>query len=79
MTTTETLPIRINVMKVVTYDVEGLVNEIRIEKNDENYNPDLGEVLEHIEGLAKDDFSCGWGHEADLGELIFQDENGLEL
>jgi hypothetical protein len=27
---------------------------------------------------ANDDFSCGWGHKADMNDLIFQDENGEE-
>ena len=35
--------------------------------------------MEYVETMAKDDFSCGWGHEANVRELLFQDENGNPL
>jgi hypothetical protein len=28
--------------------------------------------------MARDDFSCGWGHRTDVSDLIFQDESGEE-
>jgi hypothetical protein len=31
-----------------------------------------------ITEMAKDDFSCGWGHRTDVSDLIFQDEAGDE-
>lgn len=78
MSEMETLPQRINVMKLVTYDVAHIVERLK-EENGKDYEPDIGEVFALVEEFAKDDFSCGWGHEADVNELIYQDENGEEL
>lgn len=68
-----TMPTHINVTKAITYDVATCIEQL---KEDGIENPTYEEVLEHIEGLCEDDFSCGWGHTADLKELIFTDENG---
>ena len=71
---TEGLPERINVMKLVTYDVESVRQQIV--GDDENVT--LDEIIERIHLYAKDDFSCGYGHEVNLRDLIFTDENGEE-
>lgn len=70
----EEWPERINVMKVITYDVESIRQQIVAD----NGEVTLEEVIERIYSYVKDDFSCGWGHEADIKDLILQDENGEE-
>ena len=70
----EVWPERINVMKVITYDVESVRQQIVAD----NEEVTLEEVIERIHDYAADDFSCGWGHKDDLKDLIFQDENGEE-
>ena len=71
-----TLPSRINVMKVVSYDVEKLVAEM---EGQGIKDIDIDKALEYIEAWVQEDFSCGWGHTATTGDLIYQDENGEEL
>ena len=71
---TEDFPERINVMKVLTYDVETIRQQIV----GGNGVVTLEEVMDRIYMYAKDDFSCGWGHEANIKDLIFTDENGEE-
>ena len=77
------LPERINVMKVVTYDVERLVADIReCWAQDERANDEvvLEDVLAWISDWVEDDFSCGCGRRyADTSSLIYQDENGEEI
>ncbi len=70
----ESLPERINVTKVITYDVEGICEQISEDAGEVT----LEEVIQRIHLYAKDDFSCGYGHEANLRDLIFTDENGEE-
>jgi len=70
----EVFPERINVMKVITYDIEGIRQQIVAD----NEEVTLEEVMDRIYMYAKEDFSCGWGHEADIKNLIFTDENGEE-
>jgi len=70
----ESLPERINVTKVITYDVESICEQISEDAGEVT----LEEVIQRIHLYAKDDFSCGYGHEANLRDLIFTDENGEE-
>jgi hypothetical protein len=70
------LPERINVMKVVTYDVERITAELQEQGRT---NVSLPDIMEYIEGWVNEDFGCGFGHENNLGDLIFQDENGEDL
>lgn len=70
----ENLPERINVMKLITYDVESICEQI----SEDSGEVTLEEVIQRIHLYAKDDFSCGYGHEANLRDLIFTDENGEE-
>ena len=70
-----TLPERINVMKVVSYDVAQIVADIKNERKAfGNYNSNVSheEVMERVEDWAADDFGSSYG-------LIYQDENGEEL
>lgn len=63
------LPERINVIKVITYDVES----IRRADHDAGLPLDtVDDVLEFIEEWVEEDFGS-------LSGLIFQDENGNEL
>lgn len=78
------LPERINVMKVVSYDVQKILADIKEMggqgmTGNPNREPDLSDVMEFIETWVQDDFSCGFGHDSDLRDLIYQDENGEEL
>jgi hypothetical protein len=72
----ETMPDRINVTKVVTYDVPDIITKL-IEQGMKN--PTIDDVVEMVEEWVKDDFSCGWGHQADVRDLIFTNEDGEEL
>lgn len=76
----EEWPEKVNVIKVVSYDVEKVINQIREDNRDtgEELEITLDDVIEMIHEYAKDDFSCGWGHRTDVSDLIFQDENGEE-
>lgn len=63
------LPERINVIKVITYDVES----IRRDAHNAGMPLDTADdVLEFIEEWVEEDFGS-------LSGLIFQDENGNEL
>jgi hypothetical protein len=63
------LPSRINVIKVITYDVES----IRRDAHNAGLPLDtVDDVMEFIEEWVEDDFGS-------LSGLIFQDENGNEL
>jgi len=76
MTTDET-PTRINVMKVVTYDYQQIASDLEAQGMKD---PTFDDVLGMIEQFAKDDFSCGHGHEASLRGLIFTNsDTGEEL
>ena len=81
------LPVRINVMRVVTYDVAGVIEQLQAERDSEIvYDKDgshrlsadepftIEEVMDRVESYVQDDFTG-----MRLSELIFQDENGNEL
>jgi len=76
MSATEEMPERINVTKVLTYDCQQIVSDLVAQGME---NPTFEDVLGMIEEWVKDDFSCGYGHEASLRDLIFTDENGEEI
>ena len=67
---TETLPKRINVMKVVTYDVESIMWDLKHDMGIDLNTVD--DVLEYIEEWVAEDFGG-------LSGLSFQDEDGNEL
>lgn len=75
----EIMPERINVMKVVTYDVETIIDNIITDGIPVDYEITIDDVMKRVEQYAEDDFACGWGHVANVKELIFQDENGNDL
>lgn len=73
----ELLPQRINVMKVVTYDVAGIVQQLQDERDSQN-SPDepftIEQIIDRVESYVEDDFAG-----MRLSELIFQDEDGNDL
>jgi hypothetical protein len=72
------LPERINVMKVISYDVQDIVE--RLTENDETLREvSLEEVMQQVEAWVEEDFSCGHGHTGSIKDLIFQDQNGEDL
>jgi hypothetical protein len=76
----EDWPRRINVTKVLTYDTEIIYDQILEDNRASNGDLDieLDDIIEKIYTYVKDDFSCGWGHEVNIRDLIIQDENGEE-
>lgn len=82
------LPERVNVMRVISYDVATIVEQIRAEREHEIMYDKRGarplssmppitieDVVDRIENYCYDDFAG----EVYLRDLIFQDENGTEL
>jgi hypothetical protein len=77
MSEVKIMPERINVMKVVTYDLQKISDDM-FEAT--GLRPEsAAEAVDWIEDWIKEDFGCGYGHEVALRDLIFQDENGEEL
>ena len=69
------LPERINVMKVVTYDVQNIMESIVSMNTDKDFDDiTLEEVMEQVEAWVEDDFPT-----ERVKDLIFQDENGEDL
>jgi hypothetical protein len=67
------LPKRINVMKVISYDVQDIVE--RLTENDETLRTvTLEEVMEQVEAWVQEDFPADR-----IKDLIIQDENGEDL
>ena len=71
----EELPKYINAMKVISYDVEQMVEDVckayRISQKE--VTRDM--IMEYLEELVKEDFA----YRDYTGDVIFQDENGEEL
>lgn len=66
------LPERINAMKVITYDVQNIVESIHDWQEKEIDDITIEDVMEFIEDWVIDDFGDAYG-------VIYQDENGEEL
>ena len=69
------LPERINVMRVVTYNVREIIDSLC--ELDSSYTPDqitLTEICDYIQSWVDDDFS-----RYDTSDLIWQDENGEDI
>ena len=72
-TTNSDMPERINVMKVISYDVQDIVE--RLTENDETLREvGLDEVVQQILAWVEEDFP---GER--INDLIIQDENGGDL
>lgn len=81
------LPVRINVMRVVTYDVASVIEQLQAERDSEvvydRHTPyrlsadepfTIDDVLGRVESYVEDDFAG-----MRVSELIFQDEDGNDL
>lgn len=77
-THTVDLPERINVTKVVTYVVADIVRDLQ-QASEEGAVVTRADVLDYIDGLVSEDFSCGFGHVADLTNVFYTDTNGNEF
>jgi predicted transcriptional regulator len=67
------LPERINVMKVISYDVQDIVE--RLTENDETLRTvTLEEVMQQVEAWVEEDFPADR-----IKDLIIQDQDGEEL
>ena len=67
------MPERINVMKVITYDVQDIVE--RLTEDDETLREvELDEVVEQIRAWVEEDFPS-----ERINDLIFQTEDGEDL
>ena len=67
------LPERINVMKVVSYDVQQICENIHECHKQPFDEITIEDCLEWIRSWVEEDFN------GDIEELIYQDENGEEL
>jgi hypothetical protein len=67
------LPKIINVMKVVSYDVQQIAEDIMAEEEVEAEAITLERVLERLDLYVQDDF------DTDKDYLLYQDENGNEI
>ena len=81
------LPERVNVMKIVSYDVAGIVQQLQDERDSEiiydkdgshrlsAYEPfTIEQIIDRVESYVEDDFAG-----MRLSELVFQDEDGNDL
>ena len=87
------LPVVINAQLNVSYTVADVVQAILDDRTTtmwadssgetggQTLEVTLDEVMERIEQWAVNDLSCGWGHEADLGDIEFTslDKDGLPI
>ena len=68
---------RVNVMKVVSYEVSHVIEEL---KHTRAEVVTLDDVMTLIEDWAEREFGCdSCGHKQRVGELIFQDQDGEDL
>jgi hypothetical protein len=72
------LPEKINAIRVITYDVPTMVHNLRVDYG-QDYTPTLEEIVTYVQEYASEDLSCDYGHVYDMKDVIFQDENGVEL
>jgi len=66
---------RINVMRVFTYDVDTIIQQLREDNrvgDDDDLELTLDDVLERVQLIAEEDFNSGLR----LKELLFSDEYG---
>jgi len=69
------LPERINVMKVISYDVQNIMESIVAMDSDRDFDSiTLEEVMEQVEAWVEEDFPADR-----IKDLIIQDQDGEEL
>lgn len=71
----ERLPERINAMKVISYDVQQIVEDVCNAYSITKEEVTLEMVMEYVEELVAEDFA----YQDYTGDVILQDENGEEL
>ena len=67
------LPKSINVMKVISYDVQQIVEDIMAQDEIEASAVDIKKIMEYVDELVEEDFDTSKDY------LIYQDENGNEI
>ena len=67
------LPKSINVMKVISYDVQQIVEDIMAQDEVEASAVDMKKIMEYVDELVEEDFDTSKDY------LIYQDENGNEI
>jgi hypothetical protein len=67
------LPKSINVMKVISYDVQQIVEDIMARDEIEASAVDMTKIMEYVDTLVDEDFDTSKDY------LLYQDENGEEI
>ena len=67
------LPKSINVMKVISYDVQQIVEDFMGQDELEASAVDIKKIMEYVDELVEEDFDTSKDY------LIYQDENGNEI
>jgi len=67
------LPKSINVMKVISYDVQQIVEDIMAQDEVEANAVDMKKIMDYVDNLVEEDFDTSKDY------LIYQDENGNDL
>jgi len=67
------LPKSINVMKVISYDVQQIVEDLMAHYDEEASAVDMKKIMEYVDSLVEEDFDTSKDY------LIYQDENGNEI
>jgi len=69
------LPERINVMKVISYDVQNIMESIVAMNSDRDFDSiTLEEVMEQVEAWVQEDFPADR-----IKDLIIQDQDGEDI
>ena len=67
------LPKSINVMNVISYDVQQIVEDIMAQDEIEASAVDMKKIMEYVDELVEEDFDTSKDY------LIYQDENGEDI
>ena len=67
------LPKSINVMKVISYDVQQIVEDIMAQDEIEASAVDMKKIMDYVDSLVEEDFDTSKDY------LIYQDENGEDI
>ena len=67
------VPKSINVMKVISYDVQQIVEDIMAQDEIEASAVDMKKIMDYVDSLVEEDFDTSKDY------LIYQDENGEDI
>jgi hypothetical protein len=76
------MPQTINVTRVISYDVAKVVENIIEDRTSSTWVDSKGSSggqPKTLEVTREDEFSCGWGHNNEIDDLIFTDQDGNEI